>query len=1448
MKIGRWVKVTESQFPWEREALDYLRQRLPDTEPFRAWSNFEFIADDGSINEIDLLVVSLYRIYLVEIKSRPGRLTGDTGTWTWSHEGRDFVEDNPLLLANRKAKKLKTLLQHQGALRKHRIPYVEPVVFLSNHSLRCDLTKTGRTGVYLSKAAEKEIHPDVVKVLSGKLSAERGVLGAGAYRIDRTVSKAISRAMEQAGIRPSQRHRRVGDYVLERLMLETDIYQDWEASHVNFPKSKRRVRIYPVALQSSEAAKVQRRKAAEREFQLLDGVVHPGILRVEQFTDHERGPALVFEHDPTAERLDLFLQRKGKEFDVNTRLNLLRQVAETLHYAHSRRLYHRALSPQTILVRMAEEAGIHVKVFDWQTARREETSQAGTRLTVENTIQLGLSGDKQSIVYVAPEVTATGAFDGAKIDIFSLGSIAYHIFSGEPPACSVEELHQKLSSGRGLRISDVLDGVAESIQELIELTTDPNVEDRPGSVGEFLQLLEAVEEELTVPEPEETIHPLDARTGEHLGGGFVVTRRLGKGSTSVALLVERNGQEGVLKVALDTSQNRRLTKEGEVLKALRHQNIVELYEQCEIKGHAALFMAKAGAETKSGTYTLADRIREEGRLSLDLLQRFGDELLNVLAWLEAKGVSHRDIKPDNIGVAGTKSDKALTLVLFDFSLADIPLENIRAGTPPYLDPFLRLRKPPRWDTYAERFAAAMSLYEMATGQLPTWGDGQSDPSMLDCEVTLDSELFDPAVREGLSQFFAKALAREYRVRFDNAEDMRRAWFRVFEHIDQPATVTDHGEAVDVEAMLEEATETTPISALGLSARVLNALDRIGAHTLGELVQVPRIRLYRNKGIGQKTVKEIRELAEQVANHFARIEMRLGEHARRTAAKDHKRQSPAKRGKRPKTRLLIPPEDQVPIDPQLWSVDLLASKLISNRLEEEKAQLLKGLLGLDPKVKMPPYAPPQGVASMLNINRTGLQAALETGRERWSRQPWMTTLRDDVSRLVDKHSGVMTGRELAEAVLAARGSVAEGNDRYRLASAVAYAAIETEAIREGVRFTLYRDGERVLVVGTDSLGEQYRASVQARAQYVKRLGRRCDELSDADPLLAPIRVTEELLNVPVPEGDRPISPDRLVRLGVRASERAALSSRMEIYPRGMSVARALKLGVGSLLGPKSLTVTQIQQRIGSRYPEAESIPGPPALDRLLAEAGIDLAWDGSNQRYVPRVYRPSYLSSTSTWHRMGTASLTGEAVTPELEEAWVLEERIQKAVEQQRFLVLSVAPKHLLRAERELLQRFPLRRMSVETLLIGQMKTLAAQAGASWEVVLRADGAKRESKDWRNLITLVRRAVPAVERTLLQGEKTVLLVYPGLLARYEQLDLLDRLRDACERQKETPGFLVLLAADQQSNMPVIDGTPLPVVLTSQWARLTETWVANVHRSQMALGSGADIARDKMKGLQ
>ncbi len=60
------------------------------------------------------------------------------------------------------------------------------------------------------------------------------------------MAKIISQAMDQAGIRPSQRHRKVSDYVLEQLVGEGPGYQDWQAVHSQVADSRRRVRLYLV--------------------------------------------------------------------------------------------------------------------------------------------------------------------------------------------------------------------------------------------------------------------------------------------------------------------------------------------------------------------------------------------------------------------------------------------------------------------------------------------------------------------------------------------------------------------------------------------------------------------------------------------------------------------------------------------------------------------------------------------------------------------------------------------------------------------------------------------------------------------------------------------------------------------------------------------------------------------------------------------------------------------------------------------------------------------------------------------------------------------------------------------------------------------------------------------------------------------------------------------------
>lgn len=141
---------TEGASPWphEREALAFVRSRLPNHEPYRAWTNVELIADDGSVNEVDLLAVTPRGFFLVEIKSWPGILFGDGQRWRLKRpNGVEKHYDHPLILANTKAKRLRSLLARQGVFRNDQPPWVTPLVFLSSPELDCRLHDIGRIAV-----------------------------------------------------------------------------------------------------------------------------------------------------------------------------------------------------------------------------------------------------------------------------------------------------------------------------------------------------------------------------------------------------------------------------------------------------------------------------------------------------------------------------------------------------------------------------------------------------------------------------------------------------------------------------------------------------------------------------------------------------------------------------------------------------------------------------------------------------------------------------------------------------------------------------------------------------------------------------------------------------------------------------------------------------------------------------------------------------------------------------------------------------------------------------------------------------------------------------------------------------------------------------------------------------------------------------------------------------
>jgi serine/threonine protein kinase len=1410
MMATRWNTITPSQYPWERTALDFIRAGLPDHDPYRAWANFEFQSADGAIYEVDLLVLTKQGFWLVEIKSRPGRVEGDAGTWTWTDkEGKRISLDNPVLLANRKAKVLSGVLKPSMAAQRVPMPWLEPLVFLSDPDIQCDLVGAARGRVCLTDRAPSEGRGGRKGVLAALINREAtGIEPLPRTPIDVKTAKALVRAMEQAGIRRSQKARRVGDYVLKQLLDESpDVYQDRLAEHVALPGVFCRVRQYLVAQAAGEDVRQRMKRAAAREFRILQSFDHPSILDVRDYKDHEFGPALLFAYEPRAMRLDHYLATRGARLTPDNRLELMRQMADAVRYAHSKKVIHRALAPQSVLVMDPDAAVPRIKVFNWQVGVRDSETASSATVHVQELV------DRQATVYMAPESLFDPRAASEASDVFSLGAIAYHVFSGRPPGESRAEVVRMLEEHRGLMVSAVLDGAGPELEDLIRRSTDPDVELRIDSAAEFLKGLDRIEEELTDPGVHTAVDPAAARPGDSLDGGFVIERFLGQGATGVALLARQGDDEVVLKVARTPDDGARLHAEGEAIQKVRSQFVVGLREVREIGARTVLVLDKAGDET------LAERLRKEGRLGLELLERFGEDLLQAISALEQDGVAHRDIKPDNIAVRSGK--QRLQLVLFDFSLSRVPAEQIQVGTHPYLDPFLSRRRPPRWDLAAERYAAGATLYEMATGVLPRWGDGRSDPALTNAELAIEAERFDPAVRDGLASYFRKALDRDPARRFDNAEEMLRAWREVFAHAERRTVTTPAGEEVALHLEVDQAEPDTLVAMLGLSTRATNALDRAGVTNVRQLLGLTAGEVRFMRGVGQKTRDEIIAVLD-------RLRRRLATQA-----------EPEKASPRPTTLV----DDLVP------DLDTLRRRLIDppakGRTAPATFKIRKTYLGLDGGSSAGgggPTGPGGGiewptqaeVAVRLRKKRQQVSQVLGADRERWSRDRHITALRDDLLRLIRSAGGVMALPELAEALLALRpADQADPRERSALAAALVRIAYEAEQAKAEPKLHLRRAGPGLLLAVAPEL-----------AEYAERLGRVADELAAEDPLPSSLRVFQRLYEVEPPEYPpdcQPPNNDRILRLAAAAGARAAVSSRQELYQRGMRARRALQLGLGTLAGLEAgdperpgerLDPRAIRERIAARYPEAEPLPDHPELARLLVEVGLEVIWDDQTRSYrLPHKHdessasgRPRRNSTYDGPHR------PAREIDPQVAEARQFEERLRYALRDGAFLALMVRPREMLACERQLARRFPeLVRISLDRLLLEKLRAKATEDEVDWQVVREADGAPANSEDAAHLRDLVAEVVPAVEAELLASARPVLLVHPGLLARYDQMDLLTRLRDQVGRKGKCPGLLVLVAADEQSELPLIDGREVPLIGSGQRARVPLAWTENQHRS-------------------
>src|SRR5437763_5253683 len=215
-----------------------------------------------------------------------------------------------------------------------------------------------------------------------------------------------------------------------------------------------------------------------REIDTAARLNHPHILPL-----HDSGEAeeLLFYVMPYVEGESLRdrLSRE-KQLPLGDALQIAREVADALSYAHSHDVVHRDIKPENILF----EAG-HAVVTDFGIARAI-TAAGGEKLTGTG-IAVGTPA------YMSPEQAAASARVDERSDIYSLGCVLYEMLAGEPPFTgpSAESIVRQHLAAAPPQVSAMRAAVPPAIEQAIERALVKTPADRFATAAEFVEALAA---------------------------------------------------------------------------------------------------------------------------------------------------------------------------------------------------------------------------------------------------------------------------------------------------------------------------------------------------------------------------------------------------------------------------------------------------------------------------------------------------------------------------------------------------------------------------------------------------------------------------------------------------------------------------------------------------------------------------------------------------------------------------------------------------------------------------------------------------------------------------------------------------------------------------------------------------------------------------------------------
>jgi serine/threonine-protein kinase len=214
-----------------------------------------------------------------------------------------------------------------------------------------------------------------------------------------------------------------------------------------------------------------------REIEISARLSHPNILTL---IDSGEADSLLFYVMPYVEGESLRdRMTRENQLPVDEALRITREIADALHYAHSKGIIHRDIKPENILL----EAG-HAVVADFGIARA--VSEAGGTQLTKTGYAVGTPA------YMSPEQALGHRDIDHRTDMYSLGCLLYEMLGGEPPYMGATPqailARKAVDPVRSIRV--VRAAVPESLEIAVTKALGRDPEDRYATVQEFAEALE----------------------------------------------------------------------------------------------------------------------------------------------------------------------------------------------------------------------------------------------------------------------------------------------------------------------------------------------------------------------------------------------------------------------------------------------------------------------------------------------------------------------------------------------------------------------------------------------------------------------------------------------------------------------------------------------------------------------------------------------------------------------------------------------------------------------------------------------------------------------------------------------------------------------------------------------------------------------------------------------